>query len=91
MALQLTLDCGVYDRTHALRDGSLAPELHLEETDALLGRDPFPYGLEANHATLETFLGYCLEQGLIDRPLTVHELFAPETHDWVEPALGRQS
>jgi hypothetical protein len=28
----------------------------------------------------ETFLGYSFEQGMIDRLLTVDELFAPETH-----------
>jgi 4,5-dihydroxyphthalate decarboxylase len=55
--------------------------LHLEETDALMGDDPFVYGLEANRPLLETFLSYSLEQEMIDRPLTVDELFAPETHD----------
>ncbi len=54
--------------------------VHLEELDELMGADPFAYGLENNRHTLETFLRYILEQGLVSRPLTVDELFAPETH-----------
>jgi 4,5-dihydroxyphthalate decarboxylase len=44
-----------------------------------MGPDPFAYGLEANCAQLETFLGHMLEQGLIAQPLTPDELFAPQT------------
>ncbi len=57
---------------------------HLEETEAVVGRDPFVYGLEANRHVLEPFLQYCLEQGLTERPLTLEELFAPETHAAVD-------
>ncbi len=53
--------------------------LQLEELEATMGSDPFPYGLEANRLVLETFLQYALEQGLLARALTVDELFAPET------------
>jgi len=59
--------------------------VHLEETDALLGGDPFVYGLEENRKLLETFVDYSLEQGMIGRALTVDELFAPETHGSVDP------
>ena len=53
---------------------------HIEEADELSnGEDLFPYGLEANRMVLEKFLSYSLDQGLIQRPLTVEELFAPET------------
>ena len=58
---------------------------HLEELRALMGPDPFAYGLEANRAQLETFLGYMQEQGLIAQAPTLEELFAPETHDGVDP------
>ena len=54
---------------------------HLEETDALLGTDPYPYGLQPNRAVLATFLQYSREQGLLDRTIAVEDLFAPETHD----------
>jgi len=46
-----------------------------------IDRDWWPYGVEPNRATLETFLRYALAQGLVERPLTVDELFAKETLD----------
>jgi 4,5-dihydroxyphthalate decarboxylase len=53
---------------------------HLEETRATMGLDDFwPYGLDANRSTLETFLRYSYEQGLLTRTLSPEELFAPET------------
>jgi len=52
---------------------------HVEETRALMGTDFWPYGLEPNAHTLETFLRYSFEQGLAKRPLKPEELFAPET------------
>jgi len=52
---------------------------HVEEMDRLTeGQDLFAYGLEPNRHVLETFLGYSRDQGLIDRPLVLEELFAPE-------------
>jgi 4,5-dihydroxyphthalate decarboxylase len=44
----------------------------------LLGNDPWPYGLEPNRATLDTFLGYAHEQGANARRLKPEELF-PES------------
>jgi 4,5-dihydroxyphthalate decarboxylase len=52
---------------------------HVEETRALMGRDFWPYGLEPNVHTLETFVRYSFEQGLAKRVLKPEELFAPET------------
>ncbi len=43
--------------------------------------DYFPYGLAANRTTLETFLSYAHEQGVIHRPVQAEELFAPNTHE----------
>lgn len=57
---------------------------HLEETEAIVGRDPFVYGLDANRHVLQPFLQYCHEQGLTERPLAAEGLFAPETHAAVE-------
>jgi 4,5-dihydroxyphthalate decarboxylase len=51
---------------------------HVEETERLLGRDFWPYGLEENAHTLGTFLRYSWEQGLSRRQLEPRELFAPE-------------
>jgi len=51
---------------------------HVEETRTLMGDDYWPYGLQPNVRTLETFLRYSCEQGLSKRMLTPRELFAPE-------------
>ena len=51
----------------------------VEEADALMGPDFWPYGLGPNRATLETFLRYHHEQGLSNRLVTPEEMFAPET------------
>ena len=52
---------------------------HVEDTERTMGRDFWPYGLEANEHVLETFLRYSYEQGLSKRLLTPKELFAPES------------
>jgi 4,5-dihydroxyphthalate decarboxylase len=52
-----------------------------EEERALLGDDPWPYGVAKNRANLERFIGYSLDQGLIERRLSVEELFAESTLD----------
>ena len=54
---------------------------HLEETRNAMGHDFWPYGLDRNQATLDTFLRYSYEQGLTPRPLRPEELFARETLD----------
>ncbi len=57
------------------------PWLHaeLEETVAVLGPDPWPYGLEPNRKVLETLMQYLLDQGFIDRTVPVEDLFVPVT------------
>ena len=52
---------------------------HVEETEKLMGRDFWPYGLAPNMDTLTTFLRYSREQGLSKRDLTPRDLFAPES------------
>jgi hypothetical protein len=54
---------------------------HLEENRALMGEDPWPYGIAANRTTLDTFLRYHFEQGLSKRRYAIGEIFAPETLD----------
>jgi 4,5-dihydroxyphthalate decarboxylase len=53
----------------------------LARTRALLGRDFWPYGLDANRPTLDVFLRYAHEQGLTPRLLSAGELFVPETRE----------
>src|SRR5262249_49371070 len=57
-----------------------APE-YLAMTRQILGDDPFPYGLKANAAMLDTLTSYSHEQGLTPRQMKVTELFAKETLD----------
>ena len=42
----------------------------------MLGEDPWPNGIEKNRANLERFVGYSLDQGLMEKKLEVEELFA---------------
>lgn len=67
----------------ALRD-TAAPKVmlpflseHLDSVNALIGEDFWPYGLDKNKKTLETFLHYHHQQGLSERPVTTDELFHP--------------
>ena len=53
----------------------------VEEAGRTFGADPWPYGVAPNRRPLEALLGYCWEQGLLDRPLAVDELFASNTYD----------
>jgi 4,5-dihydroxyphthalate decarboxylase len=50
-----------------------------ERTIALLGKDFWPYGVDANRATLAAFLRYSYEQGLAAKLWRPADLFVPET------------
>ena len=50
-------------------------------TREMIGDDPFPFGLKANRAMLDTIIGFSHEQGLTSRKLAVEELFAESTRD----------
>jgi 4,5-dihydroxyphthalate decarboxylase len=52
-----------------------------ERTRRLMGADFWSYGVEGNRDTLETFVRYSFEQGLIKRAPAVEELFAAETRE----------
>ena len=54
---------------------------YLTMTQQILGDDPFPYGVKANAAMLDTIIGYSNEQRLTPRKMKVDELFAEETLD----------
>jgi 4,5-dihydroxyphthalate decarboxylase len=41
--------------------------------------DPLPYGIAPNRTVLEELIGHALTQGIIDKPVTADELFAPST------------
>ena len=55
----------------------------MREAEQLMGWDHltgdyWPYGVEKNRTTLETFLRWCHEQGVTSRRLEVDEMFAPQ-------------
>jgi 4,5-dihydroxyphthalate decarboxylase len=52
-----------------------------EEMAALFGEDYFPYGIEENRTTIEAFLGFAYEQGILDRRLEPEDLFPTEVHE----------
>jgi 4,5-dihydroxyphthalate decarboxylase len=45
----------------------------------ITGEDPLPYGIEPNRQMLETAIAAALEQHILSGPVSVDELFAPET------------
>jgi len=54
---------------------------YLAMTRELIGNDPFPFGIKANQAMLDTITGYSHEQGLTPRKMKIEELFAESTLD----------
>ena len=50
--------------------------LQAENRD-LMGEDMWPYGIESNRKTLETYLRYHYEQGLSARQFRIDEIFVP--------------
>lgn len=52
----------------------------------ITGRDPLPYGIAPNRQAIEEIIQYAVEQRIIARPVTpvtVEELFPPNTHGLV--------
>lgn len=54
-------------------------EDNLNRAQAMMGSDPWTYGLAGNEGTLDRFLHYHHEQGLSPRRVAVRELFHPAT------------
>jgi len=52
-----------------------------EETRALMGDDPFAYGIARNRTTVETLAAYSFRQSLAPRRLSVEEMFVPSMLD----------
>ena len=45
--------------------------------------DPLPYGIEPNRRVIEELIGHALTQGIITKPVTADELFAPGTRELI--------
>jgi 4,5-dihydroxyphthalate decarboxylase len=54
---------------------------HADEIRELMGKNFWPYGVEANRNALETFLRYSAEQALTANKLMIEELFSKETQE----------
>ncbi len=52
-----------------------------EENRQLLAEDWWPYGVDGNRKTIDTFLRYSFEQGLAKQRLTCEDIFAQELLD----------
>jgi 4,5-dihydroxyphthalate decarboxylase len=51
----------------------------IEGEQAIIGKDWYPYGVEANRASIEALLQYSHERGLTPRRLKIEDPFAPGT------------
>ena len=51
----------------------------IEEEQAIIGKDWYPYGIEPNRPSIEALLQYTHEHGLTERRVKIEELFAPST------------
>lgn len=56
----------------------------VEDTRRLMGRNFYPFGMEANRATFEKLFEYSHRQGLASRVLTVEEVFWPGSLEFEE-------
>ena len=65
-----------------LREGRGDPASAADQTSLrvmdVIG-DPFPYGIEPNRQMLESLVQYAVEQGILDRPVAVNDLFPAST------------
>ena len=64
---------------------NMLPWLHEEiaEMDALMGPNPWPYGVPENREILEAFLSYLVEQHFFEKAQPVDEMFTPIVN-WTE-------
>jgi 4,5-dihydroxyphthalate decarboxylase len=53
---------------------------HYEETSALMGPDPWPYGFAENVKELQAMVGYAAQDGLVREEFAASLLFHPSTH-----------
>ena len=78
--------CRAKDYSYHLLEETGSPKVSLawlqpllEEEQAIIGPDWFPYGIEKNRPTIDALLQYTHEHGLSERRLTIEDLFAPST------------
>jgi 4,5-dihydroxyphthalate decarboxylase len=52
-----------------------------QDAQAVMGDDIFPYGVKESRPTLEAAIRYSMEQYMAVRPITIEEMFPPNTMD----------
>jgi 4,5-dihydroxyphthalate decarboxylase len=65
-----------------LKAGQIAKPTEVDEVHCRVMEitgDPLPYGIAPNRKVLEELIGHAVQQGIITKPVTVEELFAPST------------
>jgi 4,5-dihydroxyphthalate decarboxylase len=65
--------------TAALKIGHPWIVSSVQAAQDVLGPDIFPYGVEASRPTLEAAIRYSMEQYMAVRPVTIEEMFPPNT------------
>ena len=56
-----------------------AGDRSLRKMAQTVGGDPLPYGFESSRRTLETFMRFNVDQGVIPQAVAPEDLFVPET------------
>ena len=64
---------------YSIPSGMIFGPEYLAQTRAIFGDDPYPYGVKANRAMLQTIIDYSHEQGLTKEKQKLEDLFAPST------------
>jgi len=89
--------CRAKDYSYRLLEDAGSPKASLawlqpllEEEQAIIGKDWYPYGIEQNRASIDALLQYSHEQGLSKRRITIEELFAPSTLRDIPLSEGQQ-
>jgi 4,5-dihydroxyphthalate decarboxylase len=69
-----------------LKNGQIEKPTEVDEVHkrvmAIAG-DPLPYGVAPNRKVIDALIGHALTQGIITKPVTANELFAPSTRGLV--------
>lgn len=73
-------------RAGAVDKPTAVDEVH-RRVMAITGADPLPYGIEPNRRMLEQAVESAHEQGIIERPVALEQLFPANTHALVARAL----
>jgi 4,5-dihydroxyphthalate decarboxylase len=89
--------CRAKDYSYRLLEDAGSPKASLawlqpllEEEQAIIGKDWYPYGIAQNRPSIEALLQYSHEQGLSKRHIKIEELFAPSTLRDIPLTEGQQ-